>query len=194
MKCLYARVLRALYGCLESAFLWYGIYSSTLEKIGFKLNPHGKYKANKMINGSQYTIVFYADDNKISHKDPNVVTQILQDISEHFGNLIISRGSAHDFSGMNIEIKDKKVFIDMKEQVKQSIEWRKDRGLSKPPTPTCSTIFQVNNEAGDFSEEDSDIFHFIVKKLLYTCKRARSNIEPTISVLCTYKSFKSQHF
>ena len=29
-KCLYIRVLRALYGCLELALLWYDLYSSTL--------------------------------------------------------------------------------------------------------------------------------------------------------------------
>ena len=34
-KCLYVRVLRALYGCIESALLWYELYSSTLKKIGF---------------------------------------------------------------------------------------------------------------------------------------------------------------
>ena len=38
-KVLYFRVLRALYGCLESALLWYNLYSTTLVKHGFKLNP-----------------------------------------------------------------------------------------------------------------------------------------------------------
>ena len=30
VKCIYIRVLRALYGCLESALLWYDLYLSTL--------------------------------------------------------------------------------------------------------------------------------------------------------------------
>ena len=85
--------------------------------MGFEINPYDRYVANKIINGSQCTIVFYVDDNKISHKDPNVVIKVLQDISKHFGDLTISRGKKHDFLGMNVEIKDKKVYIDMKDQV-----------------------------------------------------------------------------
>ena len=117
VKCLYVRVLRALYGCLESALLWYNLYSTTLKDMGFKLNPYDRYIANKVINVSQCTIVFYVDDNKFSHKDPNDVTKVLQDISKHFGELTISRGNKHDFLGMNFEIKNKKVYIDMKDQV-----------------------------------------------------------------------------
>ena len=78
VKVLYVYVLRALYGCLESALLWYHLYSSTLEKLGFKINPYDKCVANKEINGKQCTIVFYVDDNKISHEDPEVVTSVLK--------------------------------------------------------------------------------------------------------------------
>ena len=62
-KILYVRVLRALYGCLESALLWYELYSSTLVEMGFALNPYDMCVANKEIDGSQCTIVFYINDN-----------------------------------------------------------------------------------------------------------------------------------
>ena len=97
IKVLYVRVLRALYGCLESALLWYKLYSSTLKKLGFKINPYDKCVANKMINGKQCTIVFYVDDNKISHEDPEVVTEVLKQITEYFGELKVSRGVKHDY-------------------------------------------------------------------------------------------------
>ena len=32
IKVFYLKVLRAIYGCLESALLWYQLYSSTLQK------------------------------------------------------------------------------------------------------------------------------------------------------------------
>ena len=64
-KVLYLRVLRALYGCIESALLWYDLYSTTLEKEGFVINPYDRCVANKIINGKQCTIVFYVDDNKL---------------------------------------------------------------------------------------------------------------------------------
>ena len=50
-----------------------------------------------MINVKQCTIMWYVDDNKLSHVDPNVVTYILEEIKKHFGELVISRGDEHDF-------------------------------------------------------------------------------------------------
>ena len=91
VKCLYAKVLRALHGCLESAFLWYQLYSETLKGLGFEINPYNRCVANKIIDGKQCTIVFYMDDNKISHADKSVVTIVIKEISEHFGDLTVSR-------------------------------------------------------------------------------------------------------
>ena len=58
VKVLYVRVLRAIYGCLESALLWYNLYSSTLVNLGFELNPYDLCVANKIIDDSQCTIAF----------------------------------------------------------------------------------------------------------------------------------------
>ena len=69
VKTLYVHVLRALYGCLESALMWYELYSSILVELGFEINSYDKCVANKIINGKQCTIIFYIDDNKISHID-----------------------------------------------------------------------------------------------------------------------------
>ena len=92
-KVLYLRVLRALYGCICSAMLWYNLYVETLEKEGYKVNPYNRCVANKVINGSQCTIVWYVDDNKISNKDKDVVTKEMEMISKHFGDLSITRGN-----------------------------------------------------------------------------------------------------
>ena len=121
IKCLYVKVLSALYGCLESVLLWYELYSLTLSKMGFRLNDYDRCVANKMINGKQCTILFFVDDNKISHADPQVVTDIIKELSRHFGDLAVSRGSKYDFLGMDIEIKDKLVYISMKKQIEEAL-------------------------------------------------------------------------
>jgi hypothetical protein len=38
-KVLYLKLLKALYGCVQSALLWYELFSSTLQAAGFELNP-----------------------------------------------------------------------------------------------------------------------------------------------------------
>ena len=123
-KVLYLRVLRAIYGCLESALLWYNLYSSTLQKVGFELNPYDLCVANKMINGSQCTVVFYVDDNKISHTDPEVVHDVIKELKKYFGELTIETGKKLNFLGMNITFrKDKKIEIEMKKHIQEAIEW-----------------------------------------------------------------------
>ena len=79
--------------------------------------------ANKVINGKQCTVIFYVDNNKVSHEDSTVVTQVLDQIASHFGELSITRGTKHDFLGMNIEIEDRKIYIDMYHQVEEALEW-----------------------------------------------------------------------
>ena len=70
------RILKALYGMIESALLWYEYYITVLVDLGFTINPYDPCAANKIINGSKCTIAWYVDDNKLSHKDPKVVTNI----------------------------------------------------------------------------------------------------------------------
>ena len=85
VKVLYLIILRALYGCIQSALLWYNLYSSTLVEEGFTINQYDKCVANKMINGKQCMIAFYVDDNKVSCEDPEVVSKVIQTLKGHFG-------------------------------------------------------------------------------------------------------------
>ena len=50
-KVLYLQVIRAIYGCIESALLWYNMLSITL--IDFEINPYGRFVAQTIIEGIQ---------------------------------------------------------------------------------------------------------------------------------------------
>ena len=50
-KVLYLKVLRAIYSCIESALLWYNLYTQTLKAEGYILNEYDRCVANKNING-----------------------------------------------------------------------------------------------------------------------------------------------
>ena len=66
-RVLYVRVLKAIYGMIERALRWYDLFSSTLADMGFEINLYDKCTANKVINGSQCTVCWYVNDNKVSH-------------------------------------------------------------------------------------------------------------------------------
>ena len=93
---------------------------------------------------------FYVDDNKISHVDSNVVTQVIDKISEKFGKMKVTRGSKFDYLGMTIEVKNKKVEVNMKDQIMEAIDWYKSNcegKLTSPNTPAAKHLFMSNNKA-----------------------------------------------
>lgn len=187
-RVLYVRVLRTIYGCIESALLWYELYMKTLKGMGFTLNPYDKCVANKVINGKQCTITWYVDDNKLSHDDPKVVKEVLENINEHFGDLVIYRGNEHNLLGMKIAIdrKNKNVVIDMREQIEEALEMFGNEVDETVASPAKRRLFVTyDGIAKELEEERREIFHSVTAKLLFIMKRARPDIETTVSYLMT---------
>ena len=87
--------------------LWYETYAGTLKDMGFILNPYDPCVANKDVDGSQCTICWYVDDNKISHKDSTVVDDIIKRLEDRYGKMTTTRGKEHDFLGMGLKLKEK---------------------------------------------------------------------------------------
>jgi hypothetical protein len=81
-RTLYVKVLKATYGLIEAALIWYNVYTDVLMKMGFVLNPYDKCMANKIINSKQCSIGWYVDDNKVSHAEEAVCTSIADAIEK----------------------------------------------------------------------------------------------------------------
>ena len=79
--------------------------------LGFKINPYDRCVANATIRGKQCMIAWNVDDNKISHADKNVVTEIICELEKKIGSFAVTRGKKHSYLGMNIKIRrnDRKV-------------------------------------------------------------------------------------
>ena len=77
-RVLYVKLIKAIYGCVKSALLvWYELFTKSLKGMGFVLNPYDPCNAKCTIEGTQCTVAWYVDDNKISHVNPRVVTTII---------------------------------------------------------------------------------------------------------------------
>jgi hypothetical protein len=91
---LYVRLLKALYGTLQAALLFWKDLTGNFAEWGFELNPYDWCVANKMINGKQCTILWHVDDLK----DPEVVKDILRMLNERYGKkspLVVTRGGGY---------------------------------------------------------------------------------------------------
>jgi hypothetical protein len=74
---LYVEVLKAIYGLLESALLFYRKLRKDVEEIGFTINPYDPCVANTEVLGNQLTITWHVDDMKISHKNSQIVDSFI---------------------------------------------------------------------------------------------------------------------
>ena len=185
-KVLYLRIVKALYGCIESALLWYNLFLDKLTKLGFKVNEYDRCVANKMINGKQCTIVWYVDDVKVSYIDEIVISDIITYMQKEFGNLTITRGKKHQYLGMDIEFcKNNKVAISMFKHINEALEMVSGGVKGTTTTPAKKNLFDVDCESQLLDEDWGDIFHSVVAKLLWIAKRGRPDLELSISFLCT---------
>ena len=60
--CIHVKLLRALYGCIESAKLWQLHITKTLTDAGFTPNPYDWCVMNKTTQKYQTTIAIHVDD------------------------------------------------------------------------------------------------------------------------------------
>jgi hypothetical protein len=154
--------------------------------MGFVLNPYDLCVANKTINGKQCTIVWYVDDNKISHVDHNVVTEIIAKIEIRFGKVTVTRGKEHIFLGMKITLRaDKTVKINMEDYVKEAIVDSLEDVSVGATTPAHKNLFDINPESTPLDKVKAERFHSIVAKLLYISKRGRPDVLLAVAFLCT---------
>ena len=183
-KVLYVQLDKALYGCVQSALLWYELYASTLKDMGFELNPYDLCVANADIEGKQCTIVWYVDDNKISHENPKVIDEVIEKIESKFGKMSQTRGDKHDFLGMQVIFKDGKVQISMKKHILKAIEIFGEEIHRHASTPAKPQLFQTS-DAKKLDEKRADNFHSVTASLLFISRRCRLDIQTTIAFLCT---------
>jgi hypothetical protein len=144
--------VKAIYGCVKSALLWYNLFKNTLEKMGFVINPYDPCIANCMIEGTQCTIAWYVDDTKISHVNPDVVTRIIKKIEERFDKMTVTRGNKHVFLSMNIKYTESQTaVVTMKSYLEEAI---KESGMNitqKATTPARKNLFEVDESATPLS-------------------------------------------
>ncbi len=84
-RVLYVVLMRALYGMLDAALLWYKKFREDLEGIGFTFNPYDPCVVNKIIDGKQLTIRFHVDDIMSSHVDSTVNDDFLTWLNKKYG-------------------------------------------------------------------------------------------------------------
>jgi hypothetical protein len=180
-KVLYVQVLRALYGMLVAALLWYKKFRADLETEGFQFNPYDPCVANKLVRSKQQTVRFHVDDLMSSHVDTKVNDKFLEWLNKFYGTHGKVKGTrvkVHDYLGMVFDFSQEgKVMVDMSEYITNMVdEFPMDlKSTDTAPTPAADDLF-AEGDGPKLDKEKAEIFHTFVAKGLFACKQARPDI------------------
>ena len=198
---------RALYGCVESARLWYDELSNTLINEGFTPNDCDPCIFNKTVGGTQITIIVYVDDLMIISKKPRLIKAIITTLEMKYDKLKISSGKVHNYLGMVFDFSNPTyVSVDQIGMVEDIISSTRTavqqytatplsaahrsfaERLKKAPsasskTPAAPYLFAVSTDSPLLEDELKAIFHSTVAKLMFISNRTRQDILTTLSFL-----------
>ena len=141
-----------------------------------------------MIDGKQHTVMFHVDDLMSSHVDANVNTKFLAWLNALYGKhgeVKATRGKVHDYLGMTIDFSVKgKVIVSMKDYMCKLVDEFPFKISGTEETPAAEDLLSEGT-GPKLDKEKAKIFHTWVAKALFACKRARPDINPATTVLCT---------
>ena len=72
---MYVELLKALYGTLRAARLFWEKQLDKLCEMGLTRNPYNLCVANKMVDGTQLPVAWHVDDLNASHKKLSVLKE-----------------------------------------------------------------------------------------------------------------------
>ena len=187
---LYLELLKALYGTLRAARLFWEKLSKQLQKWGFVPNPYDSCVMNKSVNGKTLTVAWHVDDLKISHLQTSVVDNFIEQMDAEFGKeapLNVSRGKVHDYLGMTLDFsKPGQVTVTMIDYIKTVLSEIPDEMIGTAATPAANHLFTTNDTNPTYvSSEKAQTYVHLTMQLLYLSQRARPDLRTAVSFLCS---------
>ena len=190
-KVMYVELLKALYGTLRAARLfWEKLHTKLVNEWGFIPNRYDSCVVNKMVDGRQLTVAWHVDDLKISHEKEEALDNFIQMMEDEFGQdspLSVSRGAIQQYLGMTLDFREKgRVIVKMEDYVRTMLNDAPPSMDGKAATPAAAHLFKVNTVNPKLlDQERKDVFVHLVMQGLYLSQRGRPDIRTAISFLCS---------
>ena len=178
------KLSKALYGCVESAKLWYDHIANTLQTQGFKPNPIDICVFNKTVDGSQVTVCIHVDDLMVTSVNKIACNELLQYLKNVYKDISVTEGKVHKYLGMIFDFSvDGKCAISMPHFISETIAKAKVEGVVA--TPATEQLFQVRENAPKLEDGQKEEFHSLIMSLQYLAKRVRPDILCPVVFLST---------
>jgi hypothetical protein len=176
---------KALYGCVESAKLWYDDLKQTLDKIGYKVNKIDECVFNKGVGDEQCTIALHVDDMIITSKNNKHRKELIEALKGRYTEgVTVHEGPIVSYLGMTFDWSTKdEVKISQEGYINDLLGSCGVDGESK--TPASNELFEIDDKSNKLDKEQADWFHRQVAKLLYLAKRTKPECLTAVAFLAT---------
>ena len=183
-NCIYVKLLKALYGGVESAKLFFEFLQNILLNYGFKNNNYDQCVYHLVDeNKKEMSIGIHVDDLIITSDDDNAIKKFLKYLKSKVFDIKIHQGNQHNYLGMNIKNCNDYLEIEMISTIKSIID---DWGITKKSKiPADEDFFQNSINSKLLDTQKKDKFHTFVARILYVARLARPDILGYISYLTT---------
>ena len=91
------QLLKAQYGCVLSARLWYEHIKKALIEQNFDINPFDPCIFQRKSGDIWTYITLYVDDLMIVSDDISMVDEVISKLTEKYKDLTVHRGRIHDY-------------------------------------------------------------------------------------------------
>ena len=178
---------QALYGCIESALLWYNELSTFLGSIGFCPNPYEKCILNKEQSGTQTTIAVYVDDLLITSGSQQHAEAVVTSLRDRYKELKVTTGNVHNYLGMVLDfssppcvtVRQNGMVEDIVTKAKSSTHIPIPK--SSPKSPCTEQLFSSSPDSPPLSEAAKAEFHSYTAKWLFVGGHGRPDVLTPIS-------------
>ena len=183
--CAVVRLDKALYGCVESAALWYENLRDGLAELGYLPNAHDVCVFNKHNDyGVQCSIAVHVDDLMITSIDGGMIESLSNGLIARYGDITRKNRPIVNYLGIVFDMSTTGVAcVSMRGYVEDMLKESGTVGGAR--TPATEGLFDVRGDAAMATEAERMRFHRHVAKLLYLAKLARPDCLTAVVFLTT---------
>jgi len=166
---LFVRLRKAMYGCVQSALLWYQEFVKIFESLGFKVNPYERCVLNRFGPQGRITVLVHVDDAFVTAPSEQHIDRLVTEIQKLYPQLTVHRGKKLPYLGMVIDLsKPGEAVLSMEKYVQDLVENCGFDGVAA--SPATANLFTVDTSSPPLSPEMALQFHSGIAKVLRGCK------------------------
>jgi Reverse transcriptase (RNA-dependent DNA polymerase) len=183
--CIVVRLDKALYGCVESAALWYDNLSQSMQNLGYECNEYEPCVFNRLDErGTQCTATVHVDDLFISSRSPSMIEHLCEGLKTRYGDITRKDGPVVSYLGMTFDLScPGEARLTMHGYVQEVLKSSGVIGTAK--TPATDGLIELRETSPKLTTSQSKWFHRHVTHIAYLAKRAKPERLPAVAFLST---------